>query len=66
MDFCTVSLQLPNVTVENFQKNYTCYTVNTDDVQLLQTIERIVFLQLQGEQIYTSIDVALWNYKAIT
>lgn len=62
-DFCTVSLQLSNVTAEDFQKNYTCYTVSTDDVQLLQTTERIVFLQLQGEQIYTNIDVALWNFE---
>lgn len=47
-NFCTVSLHLPNVSTEDLQKNYTCYTQNTDDFQLLQKTERIVLLQLQG------------------
>lgn len=48
--FCTVSLQLPNVSMEDLNKNYTCYTQNTDDFQLLQKMERIVLLQLPGEK----------------
>ncbi|KAM3616135.1 uncharacterized protein V6R79_012933 [Siganus canaliculatus] len=46
-DFCTVSLHLSNVSVEDLVKNYTCYTIDTDDVQLSQKTERMVFLLLQ-------------------
>lgn len=48
--FCTVSLHLPNVSMEDLNKNYTCYTQNTEDFQLLQKMERIVLLQLPGEK----------------
>lgn len=60
-DFCTISLHLPNVTAEDLEKNMTCYTQNTDHLQLLQNIERTVLLQLHGEQTYpnTNIDIAL-------
>lgn len=64
MDFCTVSLHLPNVTVEDLEKNLTCYTQYTDHFQLLQNIERTVLLQLHGEQTYpnTNIDIVLQKF----
>lgn len=52
MDFCTISLHLPNVTAEDLGKNYTCYTQNTDHLELAQNIQQIVSLQLRGEQTY--------------
>lgn len=61
MDLCTVSLHLPNVTAEDLEKNLTCYTENTDHVQLLQNIQRTVLLQLHGEHTCpnTNNDIAL-------
>lgn len=63
-DFCTISLHLPNVTAEDLEKNMTCYTQNTDHLQLLQNIERTVLLQLHGEQTYpnTNIEIALQTF----
>ncbi|XP_020510202.2 uncharacterized protein [Labrus bergylta] len=47
---CTVSLRLSNVSAEDLEKNYTCYTLVTDDPQLLPKTERIVKLKLQGQR----------------
>lgn len=57
MDVCIVSLLLPNVTMEDLEKNLTCYTQNTDHLQLLQNIERTVLLQLHGEQTYPNTNI---------
>lgn len=46
--FCTTSLHLSNVTTEDLNTTYTCYTEDKDDPQLLQKTERVVLLQLQG------------------
>lgn len=64
MDLCTVSLHLPNVTAEDLDNNFTCYTQNTDHFQLLQNVERTVLLQLHGELTYpnTDIDIALQRF----
>ncbi|KAM6988515.1 uncharacterized protein LKV04_011102 [Tautogolabrus adspersus] len=56
---CTVSLLLSNVSAEDLEKNYTCFTVVTDDTQLLQKTERIVKLQLQGHTSAPKWTVAL-------
>lgn len=64
MDFCTISLHLPNVTVEDLE-NYTCYTQNTDHVELAQNIQQTVLLQLRGEQTYMIINVASQNVVAM-
>lgn len=63
MDFCTVSLHLPNVTVEDLEKNLTCYTQNTDHLQLLQNMQRTVLLQLHGEQ---NNQIFILHYKKFT
>ncbi|XP_035801652.2 uncharacterized protein LOC118469924 isoform X1 [Amphiprion ocellaris] len=46
---CTTSLYLFNVSTEDLKKNYTCYTVDTEDPRLPQKTERIVVLQLQAQ-----------------
>ncbi|XP_008274529.1 uncharacterized protein LOC103353368 isoform X2 [Stegastes partitus] len=48
-NFCTMSLHLSNVSTEDLRKNYTCYTVDTDDPLLPQKTMRIVILQLQAQ-----------------
>lgn len=60
MDFCIISLHLPNVTVEDLE-NYTCYTQNTDHVELPQNIQQTVLLQLRGEQTYMIINIVSKN-----
>ncbi|XP_032365773.1 uncharacterized protein LOC116683438 [Etheostoma spectabile] len=45
---CTMSFHLSNMSSEDL-KNYTCYTVATDDPQLPQKTERIVLLQLEAQ-----------------
>lgn len=67
-DLCTVSLHLPNVTAEDLEKNLTCFTENTDHVQLLRHIQRTVLLQLHGEQTCpnTNNDIALYKFTAMT
>ncbi|XP_069390452.1 uncharacterized protein [Paralichthys olivaceus] len=44
--FCTISLHLSNVSAEDLDKSYTCYTQDTEDPQLQQKTERVVLLQL--------------------
>lgn len=50
ISFCTVSLSLSNVSSEDFEKNYTCYTEETDDPRLSRKTERIISLKLQGKK----------------
>lgn len=64
MDVCTISLHLPNVTVEDLE-NYTCYTQNTDHVELAQNIQQTVLLQLQGEQTYMIVNIVSQNVLAM-
>lgn len=64
LDFCTISLHLPNVTVEDLE-NYTCYTQNTDHVELAQNIQQTVLLQLRGEQTYMIINIVSQNVLAM-
>ncbi|XP_054459966.1 uncharacterized protein LOC129095517 [Anoplopoma fimbria] len=45
---CITSLHLSNVSTEDI-KNYTCYTLATDQPQLPQKTERLVILQLQAQ-----------------
>ncbi|XP_034459824.1 uncharacterized protein LOC117772638 [Hippoglossus hippoglossus] len=45
--FCTISLSLSNVSAEDLNKSYTCYTQDTEDPQLRQKTERVVLLQLE-------------------
>ncbi|CAB1443710.1 unnamed protein product [Pleuronectes platessa] len=45
--FCTLSLLLSNVSAEDLNKSYTCYTQDTEDPQLPQKNERVVLLQLE-------------------
>lgn len=47
-NFCTISLHLLNVTAENLDTTYTCYTEDTGDPRLPQKTQRIVLLQLEG------------------
>ncbi|KAK2847205.1 hypothetical protein Q5P01_010204 [Channa striata] len=47
--FCTVSLHLQNVTAEDLNTTYTCYTEDKADPQLLQKTERIVKLHLKAQ-----------------
>ncbi|KAM9853569.1 uncharacterized protein ACBR49_004379 [Aulostomus maculatus] len=47
--YCTVSLHLSNVTTEDLQYRYSCYTEATDHPQLQQQTQRLVALQLQGQ-----------------
>ncbi|XP_058490516.1 uncharacterized protein LOC131462949 isoform X2 [Solea solea] len=44
---CTVSLHLSNVSTEDLQKSYTCYTENTEDPHFTQITQRVVSLQLE-------------------
>ncbi|XP_042343092.1 uncharacterized protein LOC121943597 [Plectropomus leopardus] len=48
-NFCTTSLHLSNVSTEDLEKNYTCYTQATDDPLIPQKTERIVLLQLKAQ-----------------
>lgn len=48
--FCTVSLNLSNVSAEDVKKNYTCYSEDTDDPNLPKNTVQIVFLQVQGNK----------------
>lgn len=65
MDFCTISLQLPNVTAEFLEKNLTCYTQDTDHLELPQNIVRTVLLQLHGEHTYP-VQILILHYKHFT
>ncbi|XP_037632391.1 uncharacterized protein LOC119492094 [Sebastes umbrosus] len=46
---CTNSLYLSNVSTEDLNRNYTCYTHNTEDPGVTKNIERIVLLHLQAQ-----------------
>lgn len=48
--FCTVSLGLSHVSAEDVEKNYTCYTIDTDEPSLPKSTVQIVFLQVQGNK----------------
>ncbi|KAM4589364.1 uncharacterized protein V3H82_003495 [Fundulus diaphanus] len=47
--FCTVSICLLNITTQDADKNYSCYTEATDDPKLTKNTVRIVFLRLQAQ-----------------
>ncbi|XP_074496699.1 uncharacterized protein LOC141770751 [Sebastes fasciatus] len=47
---CTITFHLSNVSTEDLEKKYTCYTHNTEDPGLAKNIERIVLLQLQAQE----------------
>lgn len=47
---CVVSLPLKNVSTGDLERNYTCYTENTDDISPLPKIQVVVSLQLQGKR----------------
>ncbi|XP_021174957.2 uncharacterized protein LOC105930048 isoform X2 [Fundulus heteroclitus] len=47
--FCTVSICLSNITTQDADKNYSCYTEATDDPKLTKNTVRIVFLRLQAQ-----------------
>ncbi|CAF97493.1 unnamed protein product [Tetraodon nigroviridis] len=64
MDFCTISLQLPNVTAEFLEKNLTCYTQDTDHLELPQNIVRTVLLQLHAQT--TTLCPSTVTYKTDT
>ncbi|XP_028276331.1 uncharacterized protein LOC114445458 [Parambassis ranga] len=51
ISFCTVSLSLSNVSSEDHEKNYTCYTEDTDDPKLPQKTERIISLKVKAPTI---------------
>ncbi|XP_029373911.1 uncharacterized protein LOC115053395 isoform X2 [Echeneis naucrates] len=51
---CTTSLHLSNVTAEDVNKSYICYTQRTDDPELPQKTERIVLLQLEAKTSLTN------------
>ncbi|KAM9319076.1 uncharacterized protein KZ484_023380 isoform 2-T2 [Pholidichthys leucotaenia] len=55
---CTVSYNLSSISPEHLKKNYTCYTMNTDDPQLPQRKERIVLLQLPAHMTAINLTVA--------
>ncbi|XP_026233260.1 uncharacterized protein LOC113173882 isoform X2 [Anabas testudineus] len=46
---CTTSLHLSNVTAEDLNTTYTCYTEDKDDPRLPQKTQRVVVLQLQAQ-----------------
>ncbi|KAM8904706.1 uncharacterized protein AB9W97_008234 [Spinachia spinachia] len=48
-NLCTTSLHISNVSADDLEKNYTCYTVATDKPQLPQTTELIVLLQAHAQ-----------------
>ncbi|XP_028320852.1 uncharacterized protein LOC114474631 [Gouania willdenowi] len=47
--FCTVSLPLLNVTVTDSERTYRCYTIQTDDPQYHEEIQRTVAFKLQND-----------------
>lgn len=49
---CVVSLLLNNVSTEDLERNYTCHTQDTDDLNPLPKIQLVVSLQLQGKRAY--------------
>lgn len=58
---CTTSLHLSNVTAEDLNTTYTCYTEDKDDPRLPQKTQRVVVLQLQGGYYaLIMIKIALW------
>ncbi|KAM4627399.1 uncharacterized protein ACJ7VT_002352 isoform 2-T2 [Polymixia lowei] len=46
---CTVYLHLSNVSAEDLEQTYICYTERTDHPLLPQKVERVVSLQLQAQ-----------------
>ncbi|XP_014845644.1 PREDICTED: uncharacterized protein LOC106919651 isoform X2 [Poecilia mexicana] len=46
--FCTVSVCLSNISTQDTEKNYSCYTEDTDDPKLTKTTVHTVFLRLQA------------------
>ncbi|XP_024910866.1 uncharacterized protein LOC103378424 isoform X2 [Cynoglossus semilaevis] len=45
---CTISLHLPNVSSDDVQKNYTCYTENTEEPDLAHKTQHVVYLRLEA------------------
>ncbi|KAM7413316.1 hypothetical protein PAMA_020620 [Pampus argenteus] len=46
--FCTISLNLLNVSTEDLKYNYSCYTQDTEHTQLQQKTERVVSLYVEA------------------
>ncbi|XP_038155554.1 uncharacterized protein LOC119792819 isoform X1 [Cyprinodon tularosa] len=53
-NFCTVSICLVNISTQDVEKNYSCYTEVSDDPNLTKEYVRIVFLRLQAQDTFSN------------
>lgn len=56
-DMCIVSFKTINLTLEQIQYNYSCYSIKTDYQGMPSMLERLVSLQIQGRTLYADLHV---------